>query len=151
MPARKHSGLRLVPGSMTSIDPYRVGADSISAREPCRLHQVCGRAMLVPTNFTLFRSFFEFLPIRRQLVDVGIGQGIGFCQSRRKAAGAATHFCSRRADTRSASGRLLFKTGCGPTRRRCGHQISIWRHRCRQRIHISVHPATRQTDTHPLV
>ena len=29
MPTRKHSGLRLVPGSMTSIVPYSVGADSI--------------------------------------------------------------------------------------------------------------------------
>ena len=45
--------------------------------------------MLAPTNFTLFSLFFEFLQICRQLVDVGIGQGIGFCQSRHKAAGAA--------------------------------------------------------------
>lgn len=43
--------------------------------------------MLVPTNFTLFSLFFQFLQIRRQLVDVGIGQGIGFCQSRHEAAG----------------------------------------------------------------
>ena len=47
--ARKCSGLRMVPGSMTSIDPYAVGADSISAREPCWLRQVCGRALSAPT------------------------------------------------------------------------------------------------------
>ena len=32
MLARKCSGLRMAPGQMTSIDPYSVGADSISAR-----------------------------------------------------------------------------------------------------------------------
>ena len=33
-PPAEHSDSRGVPGSMTSIDPYTVGADSISAREP---------------------------------------------------------------------------------------------------------------------
>ena len=39
----------MAPGSMTSIAPYAVGADSISAREPCWLRQVCGRALSAPT------------------------------------------------------------------------------------------------------
>ena len=45
--------------------------------------------MLAPTNFTLFSLFFQFLQIRRQLVYVGIGQGIGFGQGGDEAAGAA--------------------------------------------------------------
>ena len=45
--------------------------------------------MLAPTNFTLFSFFFQFLQICRQLVDVGIGEGIGFGKGGYKAAGAA--------------------------------------------------------------
>ena len=35
MAARRPCGSRCPPGSMTSIDPYGVGADSISARKAC--------------------------------------------------------------------------------------------------------------------
>ena len=45
--------------------------------------------MLAPTNFTLFSFFFQFLQICRQLIDVGIGEGIGFGKGGYKAAGAA--------------------------------------------------------------
>ena len=45
--------------------------------------------MLAPTNFTLFSFFFQFLQIRRQLVYVSVGQGIGFGPGGDEAAGAA--------------------------------------------------------------
>ena len=45
----ERSGSRKVPGSMTSIDPYSVGADSISARKACH----CRRRPRLPCKKTV--------------------------------------------------------------------------------------------------
>ena len=34
--------------------------------------------MPAPTNFTLLSLFFQFLQVFRQLVYVGVGEGVGF-------------------------------------------------------------------------
>ena len=45
--------------------------------------------MPAPTNFTLFSLFFQFLQVFRQLVYVGVGEGVGFGKGGYKVAGAA--------------------------------------------------------------
>ena len=45
--------------------------------------------MLTPTNFTLFSLFFQFLQVFRQLVYVGVGEGVGFGKGGYEVAGAA--------------------------------------------------------------
>ena len=113
-------------GSMLVIDPGTM-------RRPGRLRASNARPYKFYSIFVLFSVPPDMPPTRRCRHRSGHRflpeppQSCGGC--RRK--DAATRFYSRRADTRSASGRLLFKTGCGPTRRRCGRQISILRHRCR--------------------
>ena len=45
--------------------------------------------MPTPTNFTLFSFFFQFLQVFRQLVYVGVGEGVGFGKGGYEVAGAA--------------------------------------------------------------
>ena len=45
--------------------------------------------MPAPTNFTLFSLFFQFLQVFRQLVYVGVGEGVGFGKGGYEVAGAA--------------------------------------------------------------
>ncbi len=40
-------------------------------------------------NFTLFSLFFQFLQVFRQLVYVGVGEGVGFGKGGYEVAGAA--------------------------------------------------------------
>ena len=46
----ERSGSRKVPGPMTSIDLYSVGADSLSARTFSAAAHDRGRTMFAPTN-----------------------------------------------------------------------------------------------------
>ena len=45
--------------------------------------------MPAPTNFTLLSLFFQFLQVFRQLVYVGVGEGVGFGKGGYEVAGAA--------------------------------------------------------------
>ena len=78
MLARQPCGSRHLPGSMTSIDPYGVGADSISARKACHCRRRPRATNGHPYN-ALFRQ--SDLPLRGRCPEGAEGENLAMTRN----------------------------------------------------------------------